>query len=60
MRTGNVAARGLYEGLGFREVGRRPAYYTQPAEDALVLARELRVAAGEAVGQAPAAAPGLP
>ncbi|MBI1328911.1 MAG: GNAT family N-acetyltransferase [Alphaproteobacteria bacterium] len=36
----NKAARALYEGLGFVQVGRRNAYYPrpgQPAEDALVL-----------------------
>lgn len=60
VRTGNVAARALYQGLGFREVGRRPGYYSQPAEDALVLARELQAAPGGAAGQVPAAATGLP
>lgn len=36
----NVAARALYAGLGFAEVGRRKAYYARPsgAVDALVLA----------------------
>lgn len=36
----NKAARALYEGLGFVQVGRRNAYYPrpgQPPEDALVL-----------------------
>lgn len=38
----NQAARELYENLGFREVGRRSAYYRRDgsAVDALVLARE--------------------
>lgn len=44
VRAGNAPAQALYEGLGFREVGRRPGYYSQPADDALVLALELGVA----------------
>lgn len=38
----NAAARALYEGLSFREVGRRKGYYrTAPPEDALTLRAEL-------------------
>ena len=36
VRGSNWAARGLYENNGFREVGRRPAYYKDPAEDAIL------------------------
>ncbi len=36
VRESNVAARRLYEKHGFREVGRRPAYYKDPAEDAIL------------------------
>lgn len=36
----NLAARRLYEGQGFRQVGFRPAYYPDGC-DALVLARDL-------------------
>jgi len=38
----NRGARDLYEGLGFREVGRRPAYYRRGgnAIDALILASD--------------------
>lgn len=36
VRESNLAARGLYEKHGFREVGRRPAYYKNPAEDAIL------------------------
>lgn len=36
VRESNAAARGLYEKLGFQQVGRRPGYYAQPTEDALL------------------------
>jgi [ribosomal protein S18]-alanine N-acetyltransferase len=36
VRESNLPARGLYEKHGFREVGRRPAYYDNPAEDAIL------------------------
>lgn len=38
--TGNAAARALYAGAGFTEVGRRPRYYAD-GSDALVLSRRL-------------------
>lgn len=37
VRDSNDPARRLYEKLGFKEVGRRPKYYENPAEDALLL-----------------------
>lgn len=37
VRESNVAARQLYQGVGFKEVGRRPRYYRRPPEDALIL-----------------------
>lgn len=37
VRPSNAAARRLYETLGFSEAGRRPAYYRNPPEDALLL-----------------------
>jgi ribosomal-protein-alanine N-acetyltransferase len=37
VRESNDAARRLYEGLGFEVHARRPGYYTQPDEDALIL-----------------------
>lgn len=37
VREGNRAARALYEGFGFAEVGRRARYY-QDGEDALLMA----------------------
>jgi ribosomal-protein-alanine N-acetyltransferase len=41
VRAGNVAALTLYEGLGYRRVGRRRAYYPDNQEDALLLLAEL-------------------
>ena len=37
VRPSNAAAIALYEGFGFREVGRRRNYYDLPKEDALIL-----------------------
>jgi ribosomal-protein-alanine N-acetyltransferase len=37
VRPSNSAARRLYERFGFREVGRRPAYYRSPLEDAIIM-----------------------
>lgn len=37
VRAGNRPAIALYEGLGFREEGRRPRFYENPREDALIL-----------------------
>jgi len=41
VRDSNVAARRLYETLGFSEQGRRRNYYQQPGEDAILLQRSL-------------------
>ena len=37
VRQGNLAAQGLYASLGFDPVGRRPRYYENPTEDAVVM-----------------------
>lgn len=37
VRAQGVAAIGLYEGLGFREVGRRRGYYRGPVDDAVLM-----------------------
>lgn len=37
VRESNAAARALYAAFGFKEVGRRKAYYRRPVEDAIVL-----------------------
>ena len=39
LRPSNAAAIALYEGFGFREVGRRRNYYDLPKEDALILTK---------------------
>lgn len=41
VRDSNAAARTLYGGMGFVEVGRRKGYYVNPKEDALILRKEL-------------------
>ena len=40
VRTSNAPAIALYEKLGFRQVGRRPNYYSHPKEDGLILRKE--------------------
>ncbi len=39
VRPSNAAAIALYEGFGFRKVGRRRNYYDLPKEDALILTK---------------------
>jgi ribosomal-protein-alanine N-acetyltransferase len=41
VRVSGRAARGLYEKFGFVESGRRKDYYTDPAEDAIVMSLRL-------------------
>jgi ribosomal-protein-alanine N-acetyltransferase len=41
VRPSNGAARALYAARGFVEVGRRPGYYPESGEDALLLERPL-------------------
>lgn len=43
VRSSNNAAIALYEKLGFAQVGRRPNYYRNPKEDALILRKEWQV-----------------
>jgi len=42
VRPSNIAARSLYRKAGFREVGRRPHYYTDTSEDAIVMSMALK------------------
>lgn len=37
VRDSNVAARNLYAGFGFADAGRRPSYYQEPKEDAIIM-----------------------
>lgn len=37
VRESNAAARALYAAFGFKDVGRRRAYYRRPVEDAIIL-----------------------
>jgi ribosomal-protein-alanine N-acetyltransferase len=39
VRASNLVAISLYQKLGFKEAGRRPGYYQDPEEDALILWR---------------------
>ena len=40
VRVSNESAVSLYRSMGFLEVGRRPGYYHNPKEDALILRKE--------------------
>lgn len=40
VRASNAPALALYQNLGFAQVGRRPNYYRNPKEDALILRKE--------------------
>jgi ribosomal-protein-alanine N-acetyltransferase len=40
VRASNTPAIALYQKMGFHEVGRRPNYYRNPREDALILRKE--------------------
>ncbi|MBI4543833.1 MAG: ribosomal protein S18-alanine N-acetyltransferase [Gemmatimonadetes bacterium] len=44
VRASNARAQQLYERHGFHAVGRRPNYYVDPVEDALVMCKVLAVA----------------
>lgn len=40
VRVSNMPAISLYQKLGFEQVGKRPNYYRNPREDALILRKE--------------------
>jgi ribosomal-protein-alanine N-acetyltransferase len=41
VRESNLSAKNLYEEFGYVEVGRRKRYYRYPAEDAVIMVKEL-------------------
>jgi ribosomal-protein-alanine N-acetyltransferase len=41
VRPSNLPAKKLYEKLGFKKVGRRPRYYTDTNEDAIIMSLDL-------------------
>lgn len=43
VRASNEAAKALYAKLGFTQAGRRPNYYRNPKEDALILRKEWEI-----------------
>ena len=43
VRSGNSAARALYENAGFKEDGIRQRFYEDPVEDAILMSRELEI-----------------
>ena len=43
VRASNTPAIGLYEKLGFCQIGRRKNYYRNPREDALILRKEWQI-----------------
>ena len=43
VRSGNSAARALYENAGFKEDGIRQRFYEDPEEDAILMSRELEI-----------------
>ncbi len=43
VRSGNRAARALYESAGFKEDGIRQHFYEDPAEDAILMSRNLEI-----------------
>ena len=48
VRASNAGAKALYEGLGFRTVGRRAKYYQRPVEDAVILRAAILADGGDA------------
>ncbi|MFY9119786.1 MAG: GNAT family N-acetyltransferase, partial [Syntrophomonadaceae bacterium] len=41
VRPSNYVALALYESMGYMETGRRPAYYTDNCEDAIIMTKLL-------------------
>lgn len=47
VREGNSAAQALYKKCGFRAIAKRPNYYSDPPEDAVVMTLDLRSNSGQ-------------
>jgi len=47
VRDGNSAAQALYKKCGFRAIAKRPNYYSDPQEDAVVMTLDLRSISGQ-------------
>jgi [ribosomal protein S18]-alanine N-acetyltransferase len=47
VRDGNSAAQALYKKCGFRAIAKRPNYYSDPPEDAVVMTLDLRSSSGQ-------------
>lgn len=47
VREGNSAAQALYKRCGFRAIAKRPNYYSDPPEDAVVMTLDLRSISAE-------------
>jgi ribosomal-protein-alanine N-acetyltransferase len=60
VRESNLAAIRLYERLHFRTAGRRPRYYRDNGEDALIMWRTAETVAADHDPGAPPADPGFP
>ena len=45
VRETNIPANRLYQKLGFQQVGKRPRYYKNPPDDALIFARHIAYSA---------------
>ena len=43
VRSANRAARALYRKAGFRTIGRRAAYYSDPPDDAVLMERDIEI-----------------
>ena len=43
VRAANRAARALYRKTGFRTIGRRAAYYSEPLDDAILMERNIEI-----------------
>lgn len=55
VRASNAAARAFYHSLGFKETGRRRAYYRRPSEDAILMSLRIPIEAASSARPGPSA-----